>query len=105
MHCIRLRNSSGLIRILIKQVFRLRRKAPHLTSPSTTLIRPIHLKFHQSSSRFTLGMSEPQRIRIANWIPDASSTIDEGDEHDTYATSSTFSQFDAFTDDTATAYP
>jgi tetratricopeptide (TPR) repeat protein len=49
-------------------------------------------------------MSEGRRIRIADWIPDASSTVDEGDEHDTYATWSTFSQIDAFTDDTATAY-
>ena len=49
-------------------------------------------------------MSERQRVRIADWIPDASSTVDEGDEHDTYSTSSTFSQIDAFTDDTATAY-
>jgi tetratricopeptide (TPR) repeat protein len=49
------------------------------------------------------GLSAPQRIRITNWIPDAPSTIDDG-EHDTYATSSTFSQIDAFTDDTATVY-
>jgi tetratricopeptide (TPR) repeat protein len=55
-------------------------------------------------SEFGSGMSERQRVRIADWIPDASSTVDEGDEHDTYATSSTFSQVDAFTDDTATAY-
>jgi hypothetical protein len=48
-------------------------------------------------------LSDPQRIRITDWIPDAPSTIVDG-EHDLYPTSSTFSQIDAFTDDTATVY-
>jgi hypothetical protein len=53
------------------------------------------------SSELGIRLSDPQRDRIANWIPAASGTIDGGGEHDT---SSTFSQFDAFTDDTETAY-
>jgi hypothetical protein len=51
-----------------------------------------------------ITMSERLRRHIANWIPEAASTIDEDDDHDTYATTSTFSQIDAETDDTATAH-
>jgi tetratricopeptide (TPR) repeat protein len=50
------------------------------------------------------GLSETRRNRITNWIPDASSTIDEDGEHDSHVTSSTFSQIDDFTDDVATIY-
>lgn len=46
-------------------------------------------------------MTEQQRTQIANWIPDATSTIDEEHERNTYATSSTH---DVFTDDTVTSY-
>jgi hypothetical protein len=50
------------------------------------------------------GLSETRWDRITNWIPDASSTIDEDGEHDSHVTSSTFSQIDDFTDDAATVY-
>ena len=55
-------------------------------------------------SKTGIAMSEQQRTRITNWIPLAASTVDEEDDHDTYATSSTFSQMGPFTDDTVTAY-
>jgi tetratricopeptide (TPR) repeat protein len=51
-----------------------------------------------------IALSERQRSRIANWIPEVASTINEDDDHDTYATTSTFSEIDVFTDDTVTAY-
>jgi tetratricopeptide (TPR) repeat protein len=51
-----------------------------------------------------ITMSERLRRHIANWIPEAASTIDEDDDYDTYATTSTFSPIDAETDDTAMAY-
>jgi hypothetical protein len=58
-----------------------------------------------SGSEAGITINDAQRTRITNWIPELpASTIDENVDYNTFATSSTFSEIDAFTDDTVTVY-
>jgi hypothetical protein len=58
-----------------------------------------------SGSEAGITINDAQRTRITNWIPELpASTIDENVDYNTFATSSTFSEIDAFTDDTVSVY-